>query len=45
MKKKLNGKLNEKATRVLVKDLNEKELETVTGGVCKTCGLLVTPEI
>ena len=51
MKKNLNQKLNEKAAKVLVKDLDDKALETVTGGGivtvgddggCPTCGLLAT---
>lgn len=50
MKKNLNQKLNEKAAKVLVKDLDDKALETVTGGGivtvgddgCPACGLLAT---
>ena len=52
MKKTLNEKLNQKATKVLVKDLDEKALEAVTGGGgvvivdtgCRTCGILATTE-
>jgi Fe-S cluster biogenesis protein NfuA len=50
MKKKLNEKLNAKVTKVLMKDLDDKALDSVTGGSttvvgtggCRTCGILVT---
>ena len=45
----MKKKLNEKVTKVLVKDLDEKALDNVTGGTtlpttggCRTCGILVT---
>jgi hypothetical protein len=52
MKKKLNEKLGAKVTRVLMKDLDERALDGVTGGTtpvvgtggCRTCGILVTTE-
>ncbi|HEX4422181.1 MAG TPA: hypothetical protein VH165_29920 [Kofleriaceae bacterium] len=50
MKKQLNEKLNAKAAKVLVKGLDEKALESVTGGLptvgeCPTCGLLAKTTI
>jgi len=47
----MKKKLSEKAAKVLVKDLDEKALDGVTGGGtiptvgpggCRTCGILVT---
>lgn len=48
----MKKKLSEKAAKVLVKDLDEKALDSVTGGGglptvggpggCRTCGILVT---
>jgi hypothetical protein len=44
-------KLNEKVAKVLVKDLDAKALDAVTGGTlptvggptgCRTCGIMVT---
>ena len=52
MKKPLNHKLNEKAAKLLAKDLTEQDLTAVTGGGvvvigdggddCPTCGLTAT---
>jgi hypothetical protein len=51
MKKKLTEKLNEKAAELLVRDLDQKALEAVTGGgggvtvprgVCRACGIMAT---
>ena len=46
----MKKKLNEKVAKVLLKDLDEKALDNVTGGTtlpttgggCRTCGILVT---
>jgi hypothetical protein len=48
----MKKKLNEKVAKVLVKDLDEKALDNVTGGAtipvvggpggCRTCGIMVT---
>lgn len=35
-------KLNEKAAKLLAKDLDQKALAAVTGAGCSTCGLVVT---
>jgi len=49
----MKKKLNEKVAKVLVKDLDEKALDRVTGGTlptvggpggCRTCGILVTTD-
>jgi hypothetical protein len=55
MKKQLNQKLNEKAARLLVKELDAQALEAVTGGGgiaivgggagCRTCGIMATTGI
>jgi len=51
MKKTLHQKLSEKAAEVLVKELDEKVLEAVTGGGgiytvpgrgCRACGIVAT---
>ena len=47
----MKKKLSEKAAKVLVKDLDDKALDSVTGGGtlptvgtggCRTCGIMVT---
>jgi hypothetical protein len=44
----MKKKLNEKVAKVLLKDLDAKALDAVTGGTtltvsgCRTCGILVT---
>jgi hypothetical protein len=47
----MKKKLNEKVAKVLLKDLDAKALDAVTGGTtlpvgpgCRTCGILVTTE-
>ena len=52
MKKQLNQKLNDKAAKLLVRDLDEQALAAVTGGGgivivgggagCRTCGIMAT---
>ncbi|HEX3764365.1 MAG TPA: hypothetical protein VHW23_36975 [Kofleriaceae bacterium] len=53
MKNKRNEKLNQKAARVLIQELDAKALDGVTGGTtpivgpggCRTCGILVTTDV
>jgi hypothetical protein len=45
MNKKQSNEKNEKASRKagkILRQLDEKQLEAVAGGFCRTCGLVMT---